>query len=305
MLKRKLFATLMAVSSINCIVDAQEPVLSQPSAIVAKKLDSTRSGVGVRASKLIGMTIHNSQKENIGQIKDVVLDPLSTRIQYVAVSYGGFLGLGNKLFAVPMLAIKVQANSDHKDQVILIMDVSKEQMNGATGFDEEHWPDFADTNFVTDLHQRYGVTKASSEMNLAIRERGQAMKGFVQDIESLTVKNKDFRQVLYTAKNCQLVLMSLKPGEDIGEEIHHLDQFFRVEEGTGNAVINGIPTVIRAGFAFIVPAGAKHNIVNTGNDALKLYTIYSPPNHRDGVVHRTRTEANAASEHFDGKTTEE
>ena len=193
MLKRKLFTTLIAVSSMKCIVDAQEPVSSQPAAVVAKKLDSTSSGVGVRASKLIGMTIHNSQKENIGQIKDVVLDPLSTRIQYVAVSYGGFLGLGNKLFAVPMHAIKVQANPDHKDQIILVMDVSKEQMNGATGFDEEHWPDFSDTNFVTALHQRYRVTKASSEMNLTIRERGQAMKGFVQDIESLTVKNKDFR----------------------------------------------------------------------------------------------------------------
>ena len=131
------------------------------------------------------------------------------------------------------------------------------------------------------------------------------MLGFVQDIESLTVKNKDFRQVLYTAKNCQLVLMSLKPGEDIGEEVHHLDQFFRVEEGSGEAVINGVPTAIRAGFAVVVPAETKHNIVNKGNVALKLYTIYSPPNHRDGVVHHTRAEATADNEHFDGKTTEE
>jgi len=98
--------------------------------------------------------------------------------------------------------------------------------------------------------------------------------------------------------------MSLTPGEEIGEEIHHLDQFFRVEGGSGEAVINGVPTAIRAGLAVIAPAGAKHNIVNTGNVALKLYTIYSPPNHRDGVVHHTRDGANADNEHFDGKTTE-
>jgi len=128
--------------------------------------------------------------------------------------------------------------------------------------------------------------------------------GFVQDIESLTIKNTDFRQVLYTAKNCQLVLMSLKPGEDIGEEVHHLDQFFRVEEGSGEAVMNGVASVIREGFAVVVPAETKHNIVNTGNVALKLYTIYSPPNHRDGVVHHTRSDANVDNEHFDGKTTE-
>lgn len=128
--------------------------------------------------------------------------------------------------------------------------------------------------------------------------------GFVQDIESLTIKNTDFRQVLYTAKNCQLVLMSLKPGEDIGEEVHHLDQFFRVEEGSGEAVMNGVALVIREGFAVVVPAETKHNIVNTGNVELKLYTIYSPPNHRDGVVHHTRSDANLDNEHFDGKTTE-
>ena len=130
------------------------------------------------------------------------------------------------------------------------------------------------------------------------------MKGFVQDIESLAVKNTDFRRVLYTAKNCQLVVMSLMPGEEIGMEIHHLDQFFRVEEGTGEAVLDGVPTMIRAGFAVVVPAGTNHNIVNTGNVALKLYTIYAPPNHREGVVHPTRKDAEADNEHFDGKTSE-
>ena len=130
------------------------------------------------------------------------------------------------------------------------------------------------------------------------------MKGFVQDIEKLTVANSEFRQVLYTAQHCQLVLMALRPKEEIGAEIHKLDQFFRVEVGSGVAVIDGVRTEIRAGFAVVVPAGAKHNIVNTGNDPMKLYTLYAPPNHRDGVVHHTRADADADNEHFDGKTTE-
>jgi mannose-6-phosphate isomerase-like protein (cupin superfamily) len=130
------------------------------------------------------------------------------------------------------------------------------------------------------------------------------MKGFVQDIESLAVRNTDFRQVLYTAKHCQLVVMALKPREEIGSEVHELDQFFRVEEGSGEAVLDGVRTAIRAGFAIVVPAGATHNIINTGTSPLKLYTLYSPPNHRDGVVHHTRADAEADSEHFDGKTSE-
>jgi mannose-6-phosphate isomerase-like protein (cupin superfamily) len=130
------------------------------------------------------------------------------------------------------------------------------------------------------------------------------MKGFVQDIESLAIKNGEFRRVLYTARNCQLVLMSLKPKEEIGAEVHELDQFFRVEEGSGEAVLDGARTVIRAGFAVVVAAGAKHNIINTGNVPLKLYTLYAPPNHRDGVVHHTRADAEDDNEHFDGKTTE-
>ena len=130
------------------------------------------------------------------------------------------------------------------------------------------------------------------------------MKGFVQDIERLTVANDDFRRVLYTAKHCQLVLMALKPGEAIGMEVHKLDQFFRVEDGTGEAVLDGVRTVIGAGFAIVVPAGAMHNIINTGKVPLKLYTLYAPPNHRDGVVHRTREDAEADTEHFDGMTSE-
>jgi len=130
------------------------------------------------------------------------------------------------------------------------------------------------------------------------------MKGFVQDIESLAVANEEFRRVLYTAQHCQLVLMSLQPGEEIGAEVHTLDQFFRVEAGAGEAVLDGVRTAIRAGFAVLVPAGARHNIVNTGIAPLKLYTLYAPANHRDGVVHHTRADAEADDEHFDGRTTE-
>lgn len=130
------------------------------------------------------------------------------------------------------------------------------------------------------------------------------MKGFVQDIEGLATQNNEFRKVLYTAKNCQLVLMALKPQEEIGAEVHQLDQFFRVEAGAGEAVMDGVRTPVRAGFAVLVPAGAEHNIINTGTQPLKLYTLYAPPNHRDGVVHRTRADAQDDNEHFDGKTTE-
>jgi mannose-6-phosphate isomerase-like protein (cupin superfamily) len=130
------------------------------------------------------------------------------------------------------------------------------------------------------------------------------MKGFVQDIETLATHNDEFRRVLYTAKNCQLVLMALKPKEEIGAEVHKLDQFFRVEAGSGEAVIDGLRTPISTGFAVLVPAGARHNIVNTGKEPLKLYTLYAPPNHRDGVVHHLRADAEADTEHFDGKTSE-
>ena len=136
-----------------------------------------------------------------------------------------------------------------------------------------------------------------------MKGNGVIMKGYVQDIESLAIKNDDFRRVLYTAKNCQLVLMALKPKEEIGAEVHQADQFFRVEEGSGEVVIAGVRTAIRAGFAVVVPGGTEHNIINTGSVSLKLYTLYAPPNHRDGVVHHTRADAEADNEHFDGKTT--
>ncbi|PZO07559.1 MAG: cupin domain-containing protein [Lysobacteraceae bacterium] len=130
------------------------------------------------------------------------------------------------------------------------------------------------------------------------------MKGYVEDIESIATRNEDFRQVLYTAQHCQLVVMALKPREEIGAEVHKLDQFFRVEQGTGEVVLDGVRTAIKAGYAVLVPAGPRHNIINTGIGPLKLYTIYSPPNHRDGVAHHTRADAEADTEHFDGKTSE-
>ena len=132
------------------------------------------------------------------------------------------------------------------------------------------------------------------------------MKGFVDDIEDLTESNKDFRRVLYTGKNLQLVLMSLKAGEEIGEEVHtgH-DQFFRVEKGKGEVWIDGVKTKVKADFAIIVPAGARHNVINTGDKALRLYTLYGPPEHRDGIVRATKAEADASEEHFDGVLTED
>lgn len=130
-------------------------------------------------------------------------------------------------------------------------------------------------------------------------------KGFVDDIEALTEKNTDFRRVLYTGKNLQLVLMSIPPGGEIGAEVHDdRDQFFRVEAGEGEVWIDGKKSRIESDDAIIVPAGARHNVVNTGSDPLQLYTIYGPPEHRDGTVHRTKPDAEAHEEHFDGKTTE-
>lgn len=129
------------------------------------------------------------------------------------------------------------------------------------------------------------------------------MKGYITNIEKESLENEFFRKVLYTAKNCQLVLMSLQPGEDIGEEVHQLDQFIRCEEGTAKAVLDGVEHELGAGFVIIVPAGARHNIINiSAEKPLKLYTLYAPPNHKDGTLHRTK--ADADEEHFDGVTTE-
>lgn len=132
------------------------------------------------------------------------------------------------------------------------------------------------------------------------------MQGYVANIEKETEENENFRKVLYTAKFSQLVVMALKPGEEIGEETHALDQFIRIEKGTGKAILDDVEHDIANDFAIVVPAGTKHNFVNTSeNEPMKLYTIYSPPEHRDGTVHATKEDAMAdTTDEFEGKTTE-
>lgn len=130
------------------------------------------------------------------------------------------------------------------------------------------------------------------------------MKGYVENIEKVTLENELFRKVLYTAHNSQLVLMSLKPGEEIGAEVHDLDQFIRCEAGEGKAILDGVEHAISGGFAILVPSGARHNIINTSTAAMKLYTVYSPPNHKEGTIHATKADAESGEEHFDGVTTE-
>lgn len=130
------------------------------------------------------------------------------------------------------------------------------------------------------------------------------MKGYIGDIEKETKENENFRKVIYTAKNCQLVVMCIQPGDEIGEEVHDLDQFIRIEDGEAKAILNDVEYEMEDDHAVVIPAGVKHNLINTGDEPLKLYTIYSPPEHRDGVIHQTREEAMEDEEHFDGKTTE-
>jgi len=132
------------------------------------------------------------------------------------------------------------------------------------------------------------------------------MKGYVVNIEEESKNNADFRKVLYTAKNSQLVLMSLLPSEEIGSEVHTLDQFLRIEAGAGVAILDGIEHQIGDGYAVVVPAGTEHNIKNTSADVvMKIYTVYSPPDHKDGTVHLTKADAIAdTNDHFDGITSE-
>lgn len=132
------------------------------------------------------------------------------------------------------------------------------------------------------------------------------MEGFFGNIEYLTERNYYYRHVVYTGNNMQLVLMALKPGEEIGGEVHvgH-DQFFRIEDGSGEVFIDGKRTGVEKNDAIIIPAGARHNVINTGKIPLLFYTIYSPPEYVDGTIHKTKADAtNASEEHFDGRTTE-
>ncbi len=133
------------------------------------------------------------------------------------------------------------------------------------------------------------------------------MKGYVENIEQATLANDDFRRVLYTGRKLQLVLMTLQPGDEIGEEVHEdIDQFFRVEEGRGTIYIDGLANPIEDDFAAIVPAGARHNVVNSGDEPLRLYTLYGPPEHKDGTIYQDKAQAERDHEndHFDGRTTE-
>jgi mannose-6-phosphate isomerase-like protein (cupin superfamily) len=130
------------------------------------------------------------------------------------------------------------------------------------------------------------------------------MKGYFVNIEDETKDNNDYRRVLYTSKNSQLVVMSIEPGDEIGEEIHELDQFIRIEKGKAKVILNKTDErEVEDDWAFIIPAGVWHNVVNTGDEPLKIYTIYSPPEHKDGVVQKTK--ADEYEEHFDGVITEE
>ena len=131
------------------------------------------------------------------------------------------------------------------------------------------------------------------------------MKGYIADIEKETKDNENFRKVLYTGKNSQLVVMSLNPGEEIGAEVHELDQFIRIEDGEGVAILDGAEHNVEDDYAIVVPAGAEHNVKNTGSKAMKLYTVYSPPEHKEGTIHATKEDAmNDEDDHFDGTTTE-
>lgn len=128
------------------------------------------------------------------------------------------------------------------------------------------------------------------------------MKGYVLNLEKETLENKDYRRVLYTTKNSQLVLMSIKPGDEIGEEVHTLDQFIRFEQGTAKVILDDVEHALEDDWAVIIPAGTKHNVINTGEVDLKLYSVYTPPEHKDGTVHHTK--ADDQEEHFDGVTSE-
>lgn len=134
----------------------------------------------------------------------------------------------------------------------------------------------------------------------------KTMHGYVANIEQLTEENRFFRKVLYTSPHLQLVVMSIPAGGDIGGEVHDLDQFLRVESGEGKAVLDGVEHSLHDGDVIIVPQGTVHNILNTSQNApLQLYTLYGPPNHKDGTIHNTKADAEANEEHFDGKTTEQ
>jgi mannose-6-phosphate isomerase-like protein (cupin superfamily) len=128
------------------------------------------------------------------------------------------------------------------------------------------------------------------------------MKGYIANIEKETLENEAYRKVLYTSHYSQLVVMSLQPGEEIGEEVHGLDQFIRFEQGKGKVVMGGVEHAVEDDYAVVIPAGTLHNVINTGEEVMKLYSVYSPPEHKHGIIHATK--ADEQEEHFDGKVSE-
>ena len=164
---------------------------------------------------------------------------------------------------------------------------------------------YAGTSIII-LSCNMGCTNTEIKQTNKTTANMEKAKGYTTDIEKATVENKDFRKVLYTSKHMQLVLMTLKPNEEIGEEVHQeVDQFFRFESGNGICTINGNIYKIKSGDVIIVPAGAKHNVINNDSSLdLKMYTIYSPPNHKDGIIRATKKEAESIGEKYDGQTTE-
>lgn len=128
------------------------------------------------------------------------------------------------------------------------------------------------------------------------------MKGYVLNIEKETLENEEYRRVLYTTKDSQLVLMAIQPGDEIGEEVHSLTQFIRIESGKATFVLDGVEHDVEDDWAVVIPAGCKHNVINTGAETLRLYSIYSPPEHKHGTVHSTKSDA--VEEHFDGTVSE-
>jgi mannose-6-phosphate isomerase-like protein (cupin superfamily) len=164
---------------------------------------------------------------------------------------------------------------------------------------------YAGTSIII-LSCAVGCDSTESKQTKKTTSNMEEAKGYSIDIEKATIENKDFRKVLYTSKHMQLVLMTLKPNEEIGEEVHEEnDQFFRFESGNGLCTINGNLYRIKSGDVIIVPAGAKHNVINSDSSLeMKLYAIYSPPNHKDGIIRATKKEAETNGVKYDGQTTE-
>lgn len=188
-------------------------------------------------------------------------------------------------------------------------DFTPEQKAKIEKFIKTYKGDFEDED-IHNLAEELGLDKSEVEEYIyGVARQGipetSNKKGFNDNIEQDTLENDNFRKVLYTAKNLQLVVMTLKPGEEIGEEVHpNIDQFFRFEAGNGKVIINDNEYNVTNGSSIIIPQGSKHNIINTGDKALQMYTIYTPPNHQDKIIFVTKTEAEKSKEKFDGKTTE-